>query len=297
MTALRRRFVLVAAAVLAVTLLVPAGAASAGARTQAAGCPPVVAFDPADFQRTPGEDASTRIDNRFLPMVPGTRWVYEGRTAGGVHRVVTTVTDLTKEVAGVRTRVLLDVDIEDGQVIESELAFFAQDTEDRVWSLGEYPEEFEEGVFVGAPSTWITGLQGAQAGVHMRASPQAPGFRNVQYLQGRAPAIDFLDCAEVVDIGGTARVPAGTFDQVLTTHERSPLESATAIQTKEHAPNVGIVRIGFINDPEGEVLRLTRFGPLSADVRERANAQACRLDAHGRATSALYRSTSPVLGC
>src|SRR3990170_3720292 len=68
-----------------------------------------------------------------------------------------------------------------GQLVETELAFFAQDDDGNVWNLGEYPEEYENGEFVGAPSTWIAGLAGAEAGVHMLAEPrQGTGY----YLQG-----------------------------------------------------------------------------------------------------------------
>ena len=53
---------------------------------------------------------STVIDNRWLPMKPGTRLVYEGATVVKgediPHRVVTTVTDLTKMIGEVRTLVM-----------------------------------------------------------------------------------------------------------------------------------------------------------------------------------------------
>ena len=286
---LARARLLVAAVPVVGTLLVPTGVAWAENPAAAPICPPAAAFDRANFPQP------TRIDNRFLPMVPGQRRVYEGQTSEGSHRVVFTVTDLVKVVNGVMTRVVHDVDIQEGQVVEAELAFFAQDAQGRVWNLGEYPEEFEDGQFVGAPSTWLAGRQNAQAGVHMLARPEAPANRNREYLQGRAPAIDFLDCARVVAVGGQVRVPAGSFTGVLTVHERSPLESATAIQTKEHAPNVGIVRIGAIADPEGETLSLTRFVQLSPVERSLADVEAVRLDNHGRRTNPLYRTTLPVL--
>ena len=104
----------------------------------------------------------TRIDNNWLPLIPGTQVTLEGQAdrGGGArpHRVVFTVTDLTKVIDGVRTVVIWDRDIVEGQIAESELAFFAQDMHGNVWNLGEYPEEFEDGQFSGAPSTWISGV-------------------------------------------------------------------------------------------------------------------------------------------
>ena len=85
----------------------------------------------------------TRIDNRWFPLVPGTQFVLEGTSDQGSgpapHRIVTTVTDLTKVIHGVRTLVVHETDHNDGQLIEVELAFFAQDDIGNVWNLGQFP--------------------------------------------------------------------------------------------------------------------------------------------------------------
>src|SRR5918997_1740160 len=57
-----------------------------------------VNLDPADF--------TTRIDNPYWPMTPGSRWVYrESDEHGDVQRVVVTVTGRTHAVAGIEARV------------------------------------------------------------------------------------------------------------------------------------------------------------------------------------------------
>jgi len=272
--------------------LVPAGAASAGSGATASdrtgACRPLVPFRPGNFHHP------TKIDNRYLPMVPNTQLRYEGTTSEGTHTVIFTVTNLVKVVDVVTSRVVYDVDLQDGEVAEAELAFFAQDDRGTVWNVGEYPEVFENGEFAGAPDVWIGGLRDAVPGIHMPGNTEA--VEGIRYLQGRAPAIDFLDCAKIVDDDGRVTVPAGHFSDVLTTHETSPLESTTAIQTKEHAPHVGIVRIGALHDPEGETLVLTRYGHLSQQAQVRLNGQAKALDAHGHAPgiSPLYRTTPRV---
>ena len=125
-----------------------------------------------DFKRARFDDP-THIDNRWLPLKPGTQLVYEGSAIvdeGGrqPRRVVTTVTDLSKVIDGVRTLVISERDSTAGQLSEPELAFFAQDDEGNVWLVGEYPEEYEDGKFDKAPA-WISGQKGARAGITMPA--------------------------------------------------------------------------------------------------------------------------------
>jgi len=295
---LSRQHALAGAVTVALATLVPAGDASAAPATgsaadasaQAARCTLPVPFRASNFHHP------TRIDNRFLPLIPGTQHVYQGQVTGGggtqPHTVVFTVTDLTKVVDGVRTRVVHDVDLDNGVVQEAELALFAQDDAGNVWNLGEYPEEFENGKFAQAPSVWVSGLQNAQGGLHMLAHPGQ--HLNQTYLQGRAPRIGFLDCAKVASTGGTVRVPEGRFTGVLTTHETSPLESTTAIQTKRHAPGVGIVQIGAINDPDAETLSLTENQKLGPAKLAQIDAQSRQLDRHGHQVSAVWRQTPPV---
>ena len=102
---------------------------------------------------TPDFDAknfsdSTKIDNKYSPLEPGTQFIFEGRSNRGLgrlpHQVIFTVTDLTKEINGVRTVVLWDRDINAGKLLEGELALWAQDDDGNVWLLGEYPEEYDE---------------------------------------------------------------------------------------------------------------------------------------------------------
>jgi hypothetical protein len=47
--------------------------------------------------------------------------------------------------------VVWERDYSDGQEVEAELAFFAQDKDGNLWHMGEYPEEYEGGEFEKAP--------------------------------------------------------------------------------------------------------------------------------------------------
>lgn len=254
-----------------------------------ANCAPLVEMDEANFSN------ATRIDHPMLPMRPGMQLVLEGRADRGrgslPHRVVFTVTDLTKTIAGVRTLVIWDRDINEGELVEAELAFFAQDDEGNVWNLGEYPEEYEDGEFVGAPSTWIAEVDGADGGIHMPADPQLGGS---YYLQGSAPEIEFLDCAKVFKIGEKVCVPAGCYGGVLVTDEVSPLDHEGGSQRKYHAPGVGIVQVGSVGDKEGETLVLLEARRLSAEGLRAARRAAMRLERRAYDIAEAYADTAPM---
>ena len=260
----------------------PAAVASTAA---AQPCRHLERFDDDAFPRRP------LINNRFLPMKPGTRLILQGNVEGVPHRVEFTVTDLAKKVDGVNTLVIWDTDTSEDELVESELAFFAQDAVGNVWNLGEYPEEFENGEFIGAPSTWITGEAGAKAGIHMRV---LRGVSSRMYVQGFAPEIDFHDCARIADKYEQTCVPAGCFDQVLITHETNLLDPEGGIQSKFHAPRVGIVKVGSVDPPDGETLELVAVEKLSAGDLEEVRKEALRLDRRGYRFSKVYRSTEPA---
>jgi hypothetical protein len=242
-------------------------------------------FDEDDFPRRP------EIENRFLPMEPGTQLILEGDVDGVSHRVEFTVTDLAKVIDGVRSLVIWDTDTSDGELIESELSFFAEDEDGNVWNLGEYPEQFENGEFVGAENTWITGEDDAEAGVHMAGRPRVSSR---QYVQGFAPEIDFLDCATVVEKHQNVCVEAGCFDNVLVTKETNLLDPDGGIQSKFHAPGIGIVQVGVVDPPTGETLGLVDIVELDRAAMKDVRKEVLRLDRRGYRFSEVYRATEPA---
>ena len=244
-------------------------------------------LDPNNF------DSSANIDNKWLPLQPGTQWVYEGFTREEntrvPHRVVQTVTDLTKVVNGVRAIVVWDVDYKDGEVQESEIVFFAQDKDGNVWQLGELVETYEEGDFVGAHA-WIAGMDGASAGIMMKADPK-PGTPS--YSQGYAPPpVNWADYAKVDQVGQKACVPAGCYKDVLVIAESSKKEGPDAQQLKHYAPSVGYIRVGWKGKGEKlrETLDLREVVKLTPDAL--AKARAAALDIEKRAY--LYGRTPPA---
>lgn len=248
-------------------------------------------FDPGAFSHP------TQISSAWLPLKPGTRWVYEGTTVeddGTVvpHRVEIHVTDLTKIIGGVRSVVTWDLDYSDNQLVEAELAFFAQDDEGNVWRMGEYPEAYEEGKLVEAP-TWIHGFAEARAGIMMLANP-LPGTPS--YAQGWGPAVDWTDRGQVDEMGKQTCVPLDCYTDVLVIAETSQSEM-DAQQLKYYVREVGNVRVGWRGAGEmtKEVLELISFKQLSPEALAEVRAKALALEQSAYQVSRdVYALTSPL---
>jgi hypothetical protein len=246
-------------------------------------------FDPENF------DHPTQIDNQWFPLQPGTQYVFEGITEEGgqqiPHSIIFSVTDLTKEIAGVRTVVAWVEDYSDDVLVEAELAFYAQDNDGNVWFLGEYPEVYERGKFVEAPA-WITGFKGARAGIVMKAEPEV-GLPS--YSQGWGPAVDWTDRGQVVQMGQQTCVPVDCYEDVLVTEEFSQSEP-DAFQIKYYAPGVGNVSVGWRGaDATKEELELIDL--IELDPQALAQVQAAALDLEKSAyeiSKEVYDQTLPA---
>lgn len=266
----------------------------------AAAAPLLVAGGPAvaDAAGSGGRfEESLEIDNPLFSLKPGTQFVYDGvvTDADGTHRhrVVFTVTDLVKRIDGVPTRVIWDQDLADGELAEAELAFFAQDGRKNVYTLGEYPEEYENGRFAGAPSTWISGRAHAQAGVLVPGHPTV----GLKFVQGRAPAVGFFDVGVVKRLHARACTSVGCFGDTTLIEESAPLAPQDGRQLKYYAPGVGLVRIGAVGGDAQEVLTLTRVRHLGAAGRAQARAAALKLEARAYRVSRPYSHTPRMRRC
>lgn len=285
---MRPRRILVAAVLAVALTAVSAAAALAGSAKG-----PAAARDFA----TQRFGRSTVVDNRWFPLKPGMRLTFVGTTSEGKRRiprrVVSTVTDLTKTIAGVATIAIWELDYKDGELEEAEIAFFAQDDDGNVWQLGEYPEEYDNGAFVKAPA-WLAGLKGARAGIAMQATP-TPGTPS--YAQGFAPPpISWTDRARVYRVGTRTCVPAGCFGKVLITDEFS-LDQPGRHQLKYYAPGLGTVRVGWTGSREvdRETLVLVAAAHLGPAALARVRTAVLRQERHAYAISKdVYGRTDPV---
>jgi hypothetical protein len=256
----------------------------------ASAVPSAADFDPASF------GAPTTVDNQWFPLVPGTQMTWQGHALDGKdkleRKVVFTVTDLVKEIDGVGTVVIWELDYTDGELEEAELSFFAQDDAGNVWHLGEYPEEYEEGEIVKHP-LWIAGLQGALPGIHM---PATPALDTPSYAQGWGPAVGWNDRGDTYAVGEHTCTDVDCYDDVLVTKEFSRTEPG-AFQLKYYAPGVGNVRVGWggPNEDEHEVLVLTGLVRLDPTALDEVRAKALEQEARGYDLSPkVYGQTPPA---
>jgi hypothetical protein len=245
-------------------------------------------FDASNFQR------STVIDNEWFPIKPGMRYVWDGYSIDEEgeeepHSVTFIVTDLVKEIAGVKCRVGWDRDFVDGELEEAEIMFLAQDNDGNVWIMGEYPEEYSDKKFEAAPC-WIHGING-HAGIVVKGEQKIGD----NYSQGWAPTVDYTDRAIIDQLGQKVTVPAGTFTDVLVIAE-SNQEVPGADHLKYYAPGVGCVYIGWRGEvTDQEEMKLIEFRELTPDEVAKAREAALKLDKHGYEVSKdIYAKTKPI---
>ena len=181
------------------------------------------------------EDFVDRIDNPYLPLVPGSVWKYRTTSSDGNETNIVTVTDQTREVAGVTTTVVHDVARDArGKIIEDTWDWYAQDAAGNVWYFGEDTTSFEDG----QPSregSWAAGVGGAAAGLVMPAEPRVGDGYAQEYYAGVAE-----DRGEILDVDIAVSIPYGAFDDVVRTEDTTPLEPLL-VENKYYAPGVGVV--------------------------------------------------------
>jgi hypothetical protein len=174
---------------------------------------------------------TTKIDNEYLPLKPGTTFVYEG----GQERDEMRVTHSTKMVMGVECVVVDDRAWEEGKLIEKTYDWFTQDKEGSVWYFGEDTKEYKNGKVVSTKGSWEAGVDGAKPGIIMQAEPKVGQSYRQEYYPGEAE-----DMAKVQSLNESVTVPYGSFDHVLETKEWTPLEPSYD-EHKYYARGVGQV--------------------------------------------------------
>jgi hypothetical protein len=200
-----------------------------------------VELEPAEFV--------SLVDNPYLPLLPGSRWVYREEGAdGGSQRVEVTVTDRTREILGIEATVVHDVVSADGRILEDTWDWYAQDRDGNVWYLGEDTKELEDGKVVSTAGSWEAGVDGAQAGIAMPGDPEVGLAYRQEYAEGEAE-----DAGEVVSLDERAEVPFGTYDGLLQTKDWTPLEP-DAEERKYYAAGVGPVLAVTLADGSREEL-------------------------------------------
>lgn len=195
-------------------------------------------IDPAEFTHVVG--------NPFLPLRPGTTFVYseDDRREKRENRIM--VTRETRTIMGVKCVVVHDTVTLNGALVEESFSWFAQDRRGAVWFFGEATRGFKTGGRVSTAGSWEAGVNGAQPGIIMPATPKVGDRYRQEFLYSVAE-----DIGQVVGLGESVTVPCGTYTGCVRTREWSMLESGTS--RKWYAKGVGLVRA---ESTDGEVSML-----------------------------------------
>lgn len=180
---------------------------------------------------------TTEIDNPYLPLAVGNRWVYRETEDGEPdQKVVVEVTDKTRTIAnGVEARVVRDTVTQGGDLVELTDDWFAQDAAGNVWYLGEDTAEYENGKKVCRCGAWEAGVDSAEPGVIMPADPVIGMEYRQEYLEGEAE-----DNGAVLSLTEKAQVPFGYFAETLMTRDTAAIEPKVS-EHKFFAKDVGMV--------------------------------------------------------
>jgi hypothetical protein len=181
---------------------------------------------------------STEGANPYLILEPGFELVLEGREDGKDARVEILVSDETEMVDGIETRVVIESEYEDNEIVEISRNFMALCNRDNsVVYFGEDVDNYDDGQVVNHNGSWRVGQNGASAGLLM------PGTLVVgsRYFQEIAKADDAFDRAEILSTEVEFVTPAGTFTNCLKTRESSPLEPGKH-ELKHYAPGIGLIQ-------------------------------------------------------
>lgn len=214
-------------------------------------------IDPDDFVRV--------IDNKYLPFIPGTTYIYEGQTAEGLERIEVTVLHETREVMGVETTVVRDIVYVDGVLVEDTHDWFAQDKKGNVWYFGEAVDNYEDGVLVDHEGSWEAGVDGALPGIAMWDDPKE--HLREQYRMEYYPGVA-EDMAKVLSVEEKVTVPYGSFDDVLKTMEWTPLEPGV-LEHKFYAEEIGLIKTVALDS--GETIELIDVIPPAGDDNDNDN--------------------------
>lgn len=201
---------------------------------------------------SPNEFAKT-VRNPYLPLIPGTRWIYRGGSAGE-ERIVVKVLHRTKQIEGITATVVRDTVSANGELIEDTFDWFAQDCRGHVWYLGEATKEYKHGVVVSTEGSWETGVDGARAGIAMLAHPKVGVRYRQEYLEGEAEDIGRV-LAGAMKVAG----PFGHFRHVVMTKDTTSLDRSI-VELKFYAPGIGVVREIDLNPEQGsaDLIRMVK---------------------------------------
>jgi hypothetical protein len=178
-----------------------------------------------------------RVTNPWFPLHPGDRYAYRG-TEGKVHtRDVMIATYRTRVIDGVVCRVVFDRVWNNGVLSERTRDFYAQTKAGTVWYFGERTATLDRhGHVISREGSFTSGVDGAEAGVFMKAHPRLGPSYYQEYYPGHA-----LDVFTVLRRRAHVVVPLMNTHHALLTKETTALEPGV-VDHKYYVRDIGSVR-------------------------------------------------------
>jgi hypothetical protein len=215
--------------VLAVTLLFASSPNAVSHQTTGV---PTVRHHPPPSHFTHG-----RVDNPWFPLRPGDRYVYRGSEDGVTTRDVMIATYRRKLVDGVLCRVVFDRVWSNGRLTERTHDWYAQTRRGTVWYFGERTATLDRhGNVESREGSFVSGVDGAEAGVFMAAHPKPGPSYYQEYYPGHA-----ADVYTVLRSNTHVAVPLMDTHHALLTKETTALERGV-VDHKYYVRDIGTVR-------------------------------------------------------
>jgi hypothetical protein len=184
------------------------------------------------------------VTNPWFPLKPGTTYIYRGVKDGKRTRDVVTVTHRTRTIDGVRTTEVQDRLYEAGHLEERTSDWYAQDKQGNVWYFGEATAELDKnGHVTSRGGSWLTGVNGAQAGIYIPGRPRVGDSARQEYYKGHAE-----DHFQVLSLEAAVSVPYVTSHKALLTKEWTPLEPGV-LDHKYYVRGIGNVKEISVKGP------------------------------------------------
>jgi hypothetical protein len=198
------------------------------------------------------------IDNPYLPLIPGTSLVYEGRGEDGLEYIEFKILPETRQVMGITATIMEETAYADGELEEHTFHRFAQDKAGNVWSLGKEVSNYEDGQLWDNAGSWEAGVNGALPGIMMYADPAAQVGKT--YYQGYY-AGQVEDQATLVSASETVVIPYGTYNNVVKTYDFTALDPDSQ-EEKYYAAGIGLIHT--VDLKTLQAFALIEFNPAAA---------------------------------
>jgi hypothetical protein len=208
---------------------------------------PAPAIDPARF--------TSRVDNLWFPLLPGSVYRYRGTKDGKTAVDTVEVTRRTRRILGVPTVVVRDRLVLNGRLAERTSDWYAQDRDGTVWYFGEDTATLDaRGDVVSREGSFQAGVDGARAGIFMPAHPRVGQTFQQEFYRGHAE-----DRFTVTGLTAAVRVPWIASREALRTRERTRLEPGV-VDGKFYLKGIGAVKEVQLRGPgPRELLELASF--------------------------------------